>query len=69
MKFLSFTSKVALYFQGWGTRYTYSVMCFLSWALNYSVRVDMSVAIVAMVNTSECYQQWKNLMFVTYSMI
>ena len=49
------SEEVMLIFQGWGTRYTYSVMCFLAWTLCYSVRVDMSIAIVAMVNTSESF--------------
>ena len=38
-------------------------MCFLAWTLCYSVRVDMSVAIVAMVNTSELYQTKKYMIY------
>ena len=37
---------------GWGTRFTMVVMTFFGKALCYAARVDMSVAIVAMVNRS-----------------
>ncbi len=39
---------------GWGARFTLVAMVFLGNALCYAVRVDMSVAIVAMVNRSKC---------------
>ena len=38
--------------KGWGARHTFTLMCFLSYALCFSVRVDLAVAIVAMVDTS-----------------
>ena len=39
---------------GWGSRFTLVALTFIGQALCYAVRVDMSVAIVAMVNRSEC---------------
>ena len=36
----------------WGTRHTFTLMCFLSYALCFSVRVDLAVAIVDMVDTN-----------------
>ena len=38
---------------GWGARFTLVALTFLGQALSYSARVDMSVAIVAMVDRSE----------------
>ena len=38
---------------GWGARFTMVAMTFLGKALCYAARVDMSVAIVAMVNRSK----------------
>ena len=40
-------------FSGWGARFTLVVLTFLGQALSYTARVDMSVAIVAMVDRSE----------------
>ena len=36
--------------KGWGTRYTLIFMCFILITLNAAVRVNLSVAIVAMVS-------------------
>jgi hypothetical protein len=41
---------------GWGTRFTFSLLVWMGFGLCYSVRVDMAVAIVAMVNRSEYYK-------------
>ena len=38
---------------GWGARFTLVALTFLGQALSYTARVDMSVAIVAMVDRSE----------------
>ena len=38
---------------GWGARFTFVTMTFLGKALCYAARVDMSVAIVAMVDRSK----------------
>jgi hypothetical protein len=38
----------------WGTTHTFTLMGFLGNMLAMSTRVDLSVAIVAMVNASEC---------------
>ena len=38
---------------GWGARFTFVAMTFLGKALCYAARVDMSVAIVAMVDRSK----------------
>ncbi len=37
----------------WGARFTYALMAFLGLALNFACRVDLSVAIIAMTNTSK----------------
>ena len=42
--------------KGWGTRHTFTLMCFLSYALCFSVRVDLAVAIVDMVDTNGEYE-------------
>ena len=38
----------------WGARFTFAVMAFLGFANVYAMRVNLSVAIVAMVNSTEC---------------
>ena len=38
---------------GWGTRHTFAILAFLGFANVYAMRVNLSVAIVAMVNTSK----------------
>ena len=40
-------------YSGWGTRFTMITMTFFGKALCYAARVDMSVAIVAMVDRSK----------------
>ena len=44
----------ALLHLGWGARFTLVVLFFFGNALSYAVRVDMSIAIVAMVDRSKC---------------
>ncbi|CAL8124169.1 unnamed protein product [Orchesella dallaii] len=39
-------------FQNWGTRHTLTILGFLGFASSYSMRVNLSIAIVTMVNTS-----------------
>ena len=43
----------ALLNSGWGARFTLVVLIFFGNALSYAARVDMSIAIVAMVDRSE----------------
>ena len=43
----------ALLNSGWGVRFTLVVLIFFGNALSYAARVDMSIAIVAMVDRSE----------------
>jgi hypothetical protein len=38
---------------GWGCRFTYVCLVFMGYAICYACRVDMSIAIVAMVNRSK----------------
>ena len=39
----------------WGTRHTFAFMGFVGYAICMSLRVDLAVAIVSMVNTSEFF--------------
>ena len=45
--------------EGWGARHTFTLMCFLSYALCFALRVDIAVAIVAMANQSEFHSNFK----------
>ena len=45
------TSRV--FFVGWGARHTFSLLAFLSLLVNFSLRVNISVVIVAMVSSGE----------------
>ena len=55
----------------WGTRHTFVLLAFLGTASAYAMRINLSVAIVAMVQQGTMYLNYKyiNLLFLSTSLL
>jgi hypothetical protein len=51
--------------KGWGSRHTLSVMLFWAFTIHQTMRVNMSVAIVAMVKQGKIVDRYVHILYVT----